>query len=432
MYFDCIIAGFGGQGVMLMGNILSYAAIAEKKKTTYMPVYGVEMRGGTANCTVVISDNEIGSPIIQKPVSAIVMNRPSLEKFGPRVKKGGLLVINSSLIPEEDASFKGVECLMVPTRELALEVGNERLANMVILGATVQKTGAVDLEALKKALYPSLDLRYHKMIEMNIKALERGAKFVVDGEYQSHYHGSQTSQIGSSVMKKKEKETKERDTYEDFLGSISNRFARGDEEQHFMENILQESIQEDIQVNVGERVREVREKRGLTLQDISQRTDIDVSLLQEIEDGSVAPPLGEIIKLAKALEMKMGYFISGQEDSPFTIVRKDDRKVVSRYDSTKGKHYGYEYISLAPHKKERHMEPFLVTLVPADTEEERSTHDGQEFIYVLDGTMEVRLGDEAHILRPGDTIYYDSTVPHLVKCHGHKKTRILAVLYTEK
>ncbi|MBW2168309.1 MAG: 2-oxoacid:acceptor oxidoreductase family protein, partial [Deltaproteobacteria bacterium] len=87
MYFDCIIAGFGGQGVMLMGNILTYAAMAENKKATYMPVYGVEMRGGTANCTVVISDREIGSPIIQRPLSAIVMNRPSLEKFGPRVRK---------------------------------------------------------------------------------------------------------------------------------------------------------------------------------------------------------------------------------------------------------------------------------------------------------------------------------------------------------
>jgi 2-oxoglutarate ferredoxin oxidoreductase subunit gamma len=181
MYFDCIIAGFGGQGVMLMGNILAYAAMAEKKRVTYMPVYGVEMRGGTANCTVVISDREIGSPIIQKPVSAIVMNRPSLEKFGPRVKKGGVLVVNASLIPKKALRFKGIECLMVPSRELALEVGNERLANMVVLGAAVQKSGVVNLRSLKKALYPALDHRYHKMIDINISALERGARFVEQG-----------------------------------------------------------------------------------------------------------------------------------------------------------------------------------------------------------------------------------------------------------
>jgi 2-oxoglutarate ferredoxin oxidoreductase subunit gamma len=181
MYFDCIIAGFGGQGVMLMGNILAYAAMAEKKRVTYMPVYGVEMRGGTANCTVVISDKEIGSPIIQRPLSAIVMNVPSLEKFGPRVRKGGLLVVNASLIPGDALRFKGIKCLMVPSRDLALDVGSERLANMVVLGAAVQKSGVVNLRSLKKALYPALDLRYHKMIDINILALERGARFVQEG-----------------------------------------------------------------------------------------------------------------------------------------------------------------------------------------------------------------------------------------------------------
>lgn len=182
MYFDCIIAGFGGQGVLLMGNILAYAGMAEKKNVTYMPVYGVEMRGGTANCTVVVSEDEIGSPIIQRPVSAVAMNRPSLEMFGPRVKKGGLLVVNASLVPEELVAFKGVEALMVPSRELALEVGSDRLANMVMLGAAVRKSGAVSLKALKKALYPALDPRYHKMIEMNQAAMDRGARFAENGK----------------------------------------------------------------------------------------------------------------------------------------------------------------------------------------------------------------------------------------------------------
>ncbi|MCP4666824.1 MAG: 2-oxoacid:ferredoxin oxidoreductase subunit gamma [Deltaproteobacteria bacterium] len=178
MYFDCIIAGFGGQGVMLMGNILAYAAMGEKKSVTYMPVYGVEMRGGTANCTVAISDRDIGSPIVQRPVSTIVMNLPSLDKFAPRVKRGGLLVVNSSLVPEKEVRFKGIECVMVPTRDLALELGNERLANMVILGAIVRKTGVVKIGSLKKALYPALDPRYHKMVDMNAAALERGANFI--------------------------------------------------------------------------------------------------------------------------------------------------------------------------------------------------------------------------------------------------------------
>jgi transcriptional regulator with XRE-family HTH domain len=219
--------------------------------------------------------------------------------------------------------------------------------------------------------------------------------------------------------------------YDDFLVHVSQ-FTSRDEEKAFMESIGQEAPQEDLSVDVGERVKRAREKRGLSLLDISRRTGIDVSLLSEIEEGQSAPPLGTVVKLAKALEMKMGYFISGDELRPFTIVHRGDRKVVSRYDSKRDKHYGYGYESLAPYKKDRHMEPFLVTLQPATTEEERSAHDGQEFIFVLTGSMEVRLGEEIHVLEPGDAIYYDSTVPHLVKCHGQETTRILAVLYTEK
>ena len=184
--------------------------------------------------------------------------------------------------------------------------------------------------------------------------------------------------------------------------------------------------------DVGERVRRVREQRGLSLLDISQRTGLDVEQLSQIEEGDFSPPLGTMTRLAKSLEMKLGYFISGEARKPYTIVRRADRKVVSRYGEKKGERYGYEYQSLAPQKKDRHMEPFLVTLAPSEIEEERSTHDGQEFIFVLQGKMEVRLGDEVHFLEPGDAIYYDSTVPHLVKGHGDEPTRILAVLYIEK
>lgn len=232
-------------------------------------------------------------------------------------------------------------------------------------------------------------------------------------------------------MTEEKDKSKGSEGYDDFLVQVSQ-FTSRDEEKAFMESIGQEAPQEDLSVDVAERVKRAREKRGLSLMDISRRTGIDVSLLSEIEEGQSAPPLGTVIKLAKALEMKMGYFISGDELRPFTIVHRGDRRVVSRYDSKRDKHYGYGYESLAPYKKDRHMEPFLVTLQPATTEEERSAHDGQEFIFVLTGSMEVRLGDEIHVLEPGDAIYYDSTVPHLVKCHGQETTRILAVLYTEK
>ena len=234
------------------------------------------------------------------------------------------------------------------------------------------------------------------------------------------------------IMEEEKRRDTVADAEQDFLAEISsNQFGGRTEEQDFLDSISPSSPKEDIQVNVGERVKRVRKDRDLTLQDISQRTDLDVAFLEQIENGSVAPPLGTVIKLAKALDLKMGYFISGDEDRPYTIVRKNDGKVVSRYSSKKGKYYGYGYESLAPHKKDRHMEPFLVSLEPSESDEERSAHDGQEFIYVLEGAMEVRLGEEVYVLEPGDSIYYDSTVPHLVKNHGKDVTRILAVLYSE-
>jgi quercetin dioxygenase-like cupin family protein/ribosome-binding protein aMBF1 (putative translation factor) len=233
-----------------------------------------------------------------------------------------------------------------------------------------------------------------------------------------------------AVMNEKEK-TKTAESLDDFLSHVSQ-FASRVEEEAFMATIGHEHTDEELPVRVGERVKRVREKRELSLKDVSQRTGIDEISLQHIEEESFMPPLGTVIKLAKALEMKMGYFISGDEEKPYTIVKSQDRKVVSRFDSRKGKHYGYAYESLAPYKKDRHMEPFLVTLEPASTEMERSTHDGQEFIFVLNGKMEVRLEEAIHILEPGDAIYYDSTVPHLVKCHGAEATKILAVLYSER
>ena len=183
---------------------------------------------------------------------------------------------------------------------------------------------------------------------------------------------------------------------------------------------MKEKTGEEIPADMGMRVKKARESRGLSIFDLYLRTDIDVETLSQIEEGKVVPPLGTVIKLAKALDLKMGYFISGEEAK------------ASRYDPSKEKQYGYAYESLAPLKTDRTMEPFMVTLEPSEVEEERSTHDGQEFIFVFQGEMEVRLGEEIHILKQGDSIYYNSTVPHLVKCHGKETTKILAVLTTGK
>jgi quercetin dioxygenase-like cupin family protein len=198
------------------------------------------------------------------------------------------------------------------------------------------------------------------------------------------------------------------------------------------DSVMKKKTGEEISAEIGMRVKKARESHGLSVFDVYLRTDINVELLSQIEEGKVVPPLGVIVKLANAFDLKMGYFISGEEEKAYTIVRRDDREVTSRYDSSKEKHHGYAYEHLAPHKTDRYMEPFLVSLEPSETQEERSTHDGQEFIFVVQGEMEVRLGEEIHILQPGDSIYYDSTVPHLVKCHGKETAKILAVIYGGK
>ncbi|MBF0552769.1 MAG: cupin domain-containing protein, partial [Deltaproteobacteria bacterium] len=154
-------------------------------------------------------------------------------------------------------------------------------------------------------------------------------------------------------------------------------------------------------------------------------------VLEQIEENLISPPLGTLIKLGKALDMKMGYLISSGETKPFTIVRKNQGQSLSRLSSKKGKSYGYSYEMLAADKNDRNMDPFLVTLEPTETLEELSSHDGQEFIFVLSGQMEVRLDDYVDVLNPGDSIYYDSTTPHLVRAQGGRKAYILAVLYSD-
>jgi transcriptional regulator with XRE-family HTH domain len=218
------------------------------------------------------------------------------------------------------------------------------------------------------------------------------------------------------------------DAYKDFLEDISQFSSEKAEETL----AVPEEAEEIGEVaSVGQRVHRVREEKGLTVEDVAQRTGLSSEYLGQIETDQVSPPLGALIRIAKALDMKFGRFISTGEVKPFTVVRKDERRVISRFTSTKGDQYGYTYESLAPDKKDRHMEPFMVTLVPSKARKELSTHAGQEFIYILEGAMEVILEDYTDVLYPGDSIYYDSSIPHLVRCHGDKETVILAVLYTQ-
>jgi len=185
------------------------------------------------------------------------------------------------------------------------------------------------------------------------------------------------------------------------------------------------------EVRVGEKIKQLREKKGLSLKEVADATGFSTALLSQMESHLVSPSLGSIIKLAKALEVRVGDFFGETQGEPFAIVRKDERKTVSRFASKEGVSYGYSYESLGFEKKDRRMEPFIVTLEPATLKTSKtSAHEGEEFIFVLEGAMEVILGNHTDILYPGDSIYYDSNIPHRVQCHQDKVARILAVLYT--
>jgi transcriptional regulator with XRE-family HTH domain len=185
------------------------------------------------------------------------------------------------------------------------------------------------------------------------------------------------------------------------------------------------------ELRVGERIRELRESKGLSLQDMANRTGYSSALLSQVENHFISPPLGGLIKIAKALEVRVGTFFGDEPRESYALVRKDERKHISRFASKEGVSYGYSYESLGFDKKDRQMEPFLVTLEPATVKSEKlSSHDGEEFIFVLEGEMEAILGDHKDVLHPGDCIYYDSTIPHKVQCHREVSTKILAVLWT--
>jgi 2-oxoglutarate ferredoxin oxidoreductase subunit gamma len=172
MQNDVIMAGFGGQGILLIGKMLAYAGMREGKEVSWLPSYGPEMRGGTANCTVVISDRPVGSPVIRSPRAVVAMNLPSLDKFEPDVRPGGLLLINSSLI-DRGANRDDLIVIDVPANDIAIELGNRRGANMVALGAYLGATDAVSLDGVVEVVRETFAAK-PGVIDVNITALHRG------------------------------------------------------------------------------------------------------------------------------------------------------------------------------------------------------------------------------------------------------------------
>ena len=173
MYQGIRIAGFGGQGVVSAGILLAQAGVENKLNASWLPSYGPEMRGGTANCSVVVSDGEVYTPIVSVPDTVIVMNEPSLPKFEPMLKKGGLLILNSSLVNSRPMR-KDIQVLCVPCNQIAEKVGMARVANLVALGAFIKATGAVTLESVAHAMKKVYKRAKPEMLELNQKALQAG------------------------------------------------------------------------------------------------------------------------------------------------------------------------------------------------------------------------------------------------------------------
>jgi 2-oxoglutarate ferredoxin oxidoreductase subunit gamma len=168
-----IMAGFGGQGVVLIGTLLAYAGMKQGKHTTFFPSYGAEMRGGTANCSVIVSDDEVASPVVGQPDCVIAMNVASLDKFEPAIKPGGTLFVNSSLV-ERRATRQDISEIRIPANEIAEQTGSARAANMVMLGGLIKKTRAVTLDSAVDSLCNVLSERAMALLDVNKKALAKG------------------------------------------------------------------------------------------------------------------------------------------------------------------------------------------------------------------------------------------------------------------
>lgn len=171
-----ILAGFGGQGILFAGKVLAYAGLKAEREVSWLPSYGPEMRGGTANCHVVISDAHVGSPIIPNPNILIAMNRPSLDKFENAVEKDGFIIVDNSLIDRE-INRDDVNIVKIPATELAMQAGFDSLANMVIVGKLIAVTGLFTLDEIRKGLEKSVPASKTALLEKNIKAIELGYNY---------------------------------------------------------------------------------------------------------------------------------------------------------------------------------------------------------------------------------------------------------------
>ena len=173
MQKEIIIAGFGGQGVLFAGQVVAYAAMDSGKEVTWIPSYGPEMRGGTANCTVVIADDEIGSPLVKNPPLAIALNLPSFDKYEETLASDGTLIVNQSMV-DRDAERDDIHVIFVPCNEIAEALGNKKLLNMVAVGALLTVLPEISLKDVEKALDGHLPARHKHLVPKNYEALRRG------------------------------------------------------------------------------------------------------------------------------------------------------------------------------------------------------------------------------------------------------------------
>lgn len=177
MLEELIVAGFGGQGVLSMGMTLAYAGMVENKEISWMPSYGPEMRGGTANCIAILSDTKISSPIISEFDSGIILNQPSMEKFESRIKPGGLIIYESSNI-FKPSTRTDIEVIGIPAATEAVKMKNSKILNMIMLGAYLERKPVVKIKSIMEALKKVLPERYHNLLPINEAALNRGAELV--------------------------------------------------------------------------------------------------------------------------------------------------------------------------------------------------------------------------------------------------------------
>jgi 2-oxoglutarate ferredoxin oxidoreductase subunit gamma len=176
MQNEIVIAGFGGQGILFAGQLLAYAGMDLGREVTWFPSYGPEMRGGTANCTTIIADEEIGAAIVKHPTAVIVMNLPSFDKYVVSVKPGGVAIINSSLI-DRKVERKDITTVYVPANQIAEKLGEMKMANLSLLGGLLGNLPVLPIEALEKALKDHLPSRHQRLLGLNIQALREGMKY---------------------------------------------------------------------------------------------------------------------------------------------------------------------------------------------------------------------------------------------------------------